>query len=91
MLFESLIRHVAEIEDIINALSHEHGEANFKELRWWVGALQHQVSSCRRDADALAGWGRLLSQIQAEVMAQQNQPGRLRRTASTASISGSLS
>ena len=71
LLFESLIRRVAEIEDIINALSHEHGEVNFKELRWWVGALQHQVSSCRRDADTIAGWGRLLSQIQAEVGADK--------------------
>ena len=77
LLFESLIRRVAEIEDIINALSHEHGEANFKELRWWVGALQHQVSSCRRDADTLVGWGRLLSQIQAEVWADPSPEGTI--------------
>ncbi|MDQ2922119.1 MAG: hypothetical protein M3R52_10985, partial [Acidobacteriota bacterium] len=74
--FESLIRRVAEIEDIINALSHEHGEVNFKELRWWVGALQHQVSSCRRDADTLVGWGRLLSQLQAEVQSDQTPAGK---------------
>ncbi|MGI8427666.1 MAG: GH36-type glycosyl hydrolase domain-containing protein [Actinomycetota bacterium] len=76
LLFESLIRRVAEIEDIINALSHEHGEVNFKELRWWVGALQHQVSSCRRDADTLVGWGRLLSQLQAEVQSDQTPAGK---------------
>lgn len=66
MLFESLQQRTAEIEDIINALAHEHGEVNFKELRWWLGALQHQVSSCRRDADALVPWGRLLTQVQAD-------------------------
>ncbi|HVQ36239.1 MAG TPA: glucoamylase family protein, partial [Pyrinomonadaceae bacterium] len=73
LLFESLISRIVEIEDIINALAHEHGEANFKELRWWVGALQHQVSSGRRDADTFAGWGRLLSQVQTEVVSRQNQ------------------
>ncbi len=39
VLFDSLTRRVSEIEDIVNALAHEHGEVNFKELRWWVGAL----------------------------------------------------
>ena len=74
LLFESLGQHVSEIEDIINALSHEHGEANFKELRWWVGALDHQVSSCRRDADTLVPWGRLLSQFQAESAESELDP-----------------
>ena len=26
-----------DIEDIVNALAHEHGDVTFKELRWWVG------------------------------------------------------
>jgi cyclic beta-1,2-glucan synthetase len=67
LLFESLIRRISEIEDIVSALAHEHGEVNFKELRWWVGALDHQVRSCRRDAETLVPWGRLLPQIQAEM------------------------
>ncbi|HEV2883412.1 MAG TPA: glucoamylase family protein [Pyrinomonadaceae bacterium] len=58
--FESLRRRISEIEDIVGALAHEHGEENFKELRWWVGALEHQVSSLRRDADTLVPWTRLL-------------------------------
>ncbi|MFN2491531.1 MAG: GH36-type glycosyl hydrolase domain-containing protein [Pyrinomonadaceae bacterium] len=66
MLFESLGRRIPEIEDIINALAHEHGEINFKEIRWWVGALDHQVRACRRDADILLPWGRLLPQINVE-------------------------
>ncbi|HUS09626.1 MAG TPA: glucoamylase family protein [Pyrinomonadaceae bacterium] len=64
-LFESLRQRTSEIEDITNALAHEHGDDNFKELRWWLGALQHQVSSCRRDAETLAPWGRWLSDLQA--------------------------
>src|SRR5215217_7828828 len=66
-LFDSLKRRAAEIEDIVNALVHEHGEASFKELRWWVGALQHQVDSRRRDADALTNWSRLLPSVETEL------------------------
>jgi len=66
VLLDSLCRRASEIEDIVNALSHEHGEVNFKELRWWVGALQHQASSCLRDADTLTGWGRLLPLMHSE-------------------------
>jgi cyclic beta-1,2-glucan synthetase len=69
-LLESLRQRTAEIEDIINALAHEHGDENFKELRWWLGALQHQVNSCRRDADTLVPWGHLLSHLQAETAAE---------------------
>ena len=59
-LLESLRRHSSDIEDIVSALAHEHGEVNFKELRWWVGALQHQLDSFLRDADTLLSWGRWL-------------------------------
>jgi cyclic beta-1,2-glucan synthetase len=93
LLFESLIRRVVEMEDIINALAHEHGEANFKELRWWLGAFQHQVSSCRRDADTFAGWGRLLSQVEAELVAHQTSPVKTEedpRTEHTVNQWGSL-
>jgi cyclic beta-1,2-glucan synthetase len=65
VLIDSLNRRASEIDDIVNALAHEHGEVNFKELRWWVGALQHQSASWRRDADTLCGWARLLPLIEA--------------------------
>ncbi len=65
-LFEALRRRVLEIEDILNALAHEHGEDNFKELRWWLAALDHQVSSCRRDADTLTGWTRFINHLPAK-------------------------
>ncbi|HEV8135334.1 MAG TPA: glucoamylase family protein [Pyrinomonadaceae bacterium] len=65
LLIDSLHRRASEIDDIINALSHEHGEVSFKELRWWVGALQHQTTCWRRDADTLCAWGRLLPLLSA--------------------------
>ena len=38
----------------------------FKNLRWWVGALQHQVSSYRRDVNTLSpGDSCLLAPIEA--------------------------
>ncbi|HEY6230737.1 MAG TPA: glucoamylase family protein [Pyrinomonadaceae bacterium] len=64
-LFDSLEKRIADIEDITSALAHEHGEENFKELRWWLGALQHQVSSCHRDTETLAPWGRWLADLEA--------------------------
>ncbi|HWF90300.1 MAG TPA: glucoamylase family protein, partial [Pyrinomonadaceae bacterium] len=66
-LFDSLARRASEIEDIVSALVQEHGEAVFKELRWWVGALQHQVTSCRRDAESLTNWARLLPSVEKQI------------------------
>ncbi len=74
-LFESLRRQTLEIEDIINALAHEHGEVNFQELRWWLGALQNQVACCRRDADTLVPWSHLLSTLHAELW-ERGHPAR---------------
>ena len=65
-LTDSLTRRASEIEDIVNALAHEHGDVSFKELRWWVGALKHQVGARRRDAEALTGWARLLPSLEAQ-------------------------
>jgi cyclic beta-1,2-glucan synthetase len=73
LLFDSLARRVSEIEDIVNALAHEHGEGSFKELRWWVGALTHQVKTRRRDVDALTGWSRLLSLIDPATVESNNE------------------
>ncbi|MCA1576297.1 MAG: hypothetical protein LC794_02905 [Acidobacteria bacterium] len=63
VLIDSLGRHTAEIDDIVNALAHEHGEINFKELRWWVGAFRRQVGNRQRDAESLTTWGRLLPEL----------------------------
>ena len=63
VLLDALTRRGSEIDDIVNALAHEHGEINFKEIRWWVSALNHQVSGHRRDAESLTTWGRLIPQL----------------------------
>ncbi len=68
-LLSALGKRISEIEDIINALSHEHGEVNFRELRWWVGALDHQVRSLRRDAETLVPWGSFLSKFESTITA----------------------
>ena len=70
VIFDSLDRRASEIDDIVRALAHEHGEVSFKELRFWVGALQHQVSSRRRDVEALTAWGRLLPLLESEIGAE---------------------
>jgi cyclic beta-1,2-glucan synthetase len=67
VLLDSISRRASEIDDIVNALSHEHGGADFKELIWWVGALQHQAKSCLRDAETTASWGRLVPLLQTEL------------------------
>ncbi len=67
ILIDSLRRRASEIEDIVNALAHEHGDVSFKELRWWVGALKHQVECFRRDIETLTNWGRLLPLIESQM------------------------
>ncbi|HEU4431890.1 MAG TPA: glucoamylase family protein [Pyrinomonadaceae bacterium] len=73
VLLDSLTRCASEIEDIVNALAHEHGEITFKELRWWVGSLKHQVGSHRRDAETLTSWGRLLTSLREEIGESKNE------------------
>ncbi len=73
LLLDSLFRRASDIEDIVNALAHEHGEVNFKELLSWVGALHHQVSSYRRDADALTTWGRWLPVLRSQTTAANDE------------------
>ena len=68
LLFNSLEKHGAEIADIVDALSLEHGSESFQDLRWWVGALRQQVRSYRRDVMTLTPWGQLsLSPIEAAI------------------------
>ncbi|MGH9883519.1 MAG: glucoamylase family protein, partial [Pyrinomonadaceae bacterium] len=56
VLLESLGTRASVIEDIVDALAHEHGAESFKELRWWAGALRHQVGSYVRDLNGLVPW-----------------------------------
>jgi cyclic beta-1,2-glucan synthetase len=70
-LIDSLARRASEIDDIVNALAHEHGEINFKELRWWVSAFKHQVTCLKRDTDSLTTWGRLLPELKQAIGASE--------------------
>ncbi|MDT4898251.1 MAG: cyclic beta,2-glucan synthetase [Acidobacteriota bacterium] len=55
-LFEQLAQHAAVIEDIVGALSQEHGSGNFEELHYWVISLLHQTRAVRRDLNTLTPW-----------------------------------
>ena len=55
-LLEKLGQSVARIQDIVNALAHEHGAESFAETRFWVGALLHQTQALTRDLQTLAPW-----------------------------------
>ncbi|MEA2204781.1 MAG: hypothetical protein QOE77_1557 [Blastocatellia bacterium] len=60
-LFTSMAQRAHVIDDIVGALSHEHGNEAFHELRFWIGALTHQIRSYQRDFDLLVPWGAALS------------------------------
>jgi cyclic beta-1,2-glucan glucanotransferase len=55
-LFQSVLRQVSEIEDIVNALSHEHGGGQFEQLISWTRSLIHQLREQRRDLAILTPW-----------------------------------
>ncbi|MBA2734528.1 MAG: hypothetical protein H0U54_16830, partial [Acidobacteria bacterium] len=56
VLFEQLSQHAAVVEDIVSALSHEHGSSSFEELNYWVVSLLHQTRAVRRDLNTLTPW-----------------------------------
>jgi cyclic beta-1,2-glucan synthetase len=58
-LVETLNEHAAVIDDIVAALTHEHGQERFAELRWWTSSLLHQARAYRRDLHLLAPWSAL--------------------------------
>ena len=55
-LFEAVYERAAVIDDIVAALSHEHGGDEFTELLWWTSSLLHEVRNCRRDMNLLTPW-----------------------------------
>jgi len=52
-LFDLLSRRAAIIEDIVGALTLEHGPESFTDLSWGISALRHQLRSLRRDLTTL--------------------------------------
>ncbi|HSE37892.1 MAG TPA: glucoamylase family protein, partial [Blastocatellia bacterium] len=55
-LFQNLSKQILEIEDIVNALSHEHGGEQFEQLTSWTRSLLHQLHEHRRDLAILTPW-----------------------------------
>ena len=60
-LFLDLSRRASEIEDIVNALSHEHGSSQFERLMAWIRSLIHQLNEHRRDIAIITPWSFALS------------------------------
>jgi cyclic beta-1,2-glucan synthetase len=60
-LFESLTFRLVEIEDMLDALSHEHGREPFEKVRFWINALMHQLREYRRDLVTLCPWASVLA------------------------------
>jgi cyclic beta-1,2-glucan synthetase len=56
-LFDAVNERATTIDDIVAALSLEHGGDEFAELRWWTSSLQHEVRNYRRDLNLLTPWG----------------------------------
>ncbi|HYO90244.1 MAG TPA: glucoamylase family protein, partial [Pyrinomonadaceae bacterium] len=61
-LLDALSRRAEVITDILGALSQEHGDESYEELRFWVNALIHQSRACLRDLHTLAPWGNALAE-----------------------------
>ena len=55
-LLQSLTERVAQIEDMTNALSQEHGGGQFEQLQSWTHLLMHQLREHGRDLTTLAPW-----------------------------------
>jgi cyclic beta-1,2-glucan glucanotransferase len=48
-VLEQVNAHAVAIDDIVAAISHEHGGDDVAELKWWSGALVRQVRHALRD------------------------------------------
>ena len=70
-LFDLLSRRAAVIEDIVGALTLEHGPESFTDLSWWISALRHQLRGLRRDLTTLVPWAEVrTTEIEAFITAQ---------------------
>ncbi|HYV05511.1 MAG TPA: glucoamylase family protein, partial [Blastocatellia bacterium] len=55
-LLQSMTERVVQVEDMIGALSHEHGGDKFEQLHSWTYSLMHQLRQHRRDLSSLTPW-----------------------------------
>ena len=63
MSLAKLAERAATIEDVVNALAHEHGAENFGELRFWISAFIHQIEALSRDLHTVTPWADVLARI----------------------------
>lgn len=66
-LWRSLLERLEVIDDIVEALSIEHGGGNFTDLRNWIGAFKRQALVGQRDLETLTPW--VLAQSSSELSA----------------------
>ena len=55
-LFQAIGERATVIDDIVAALSQEHGHNDFDELRWWTSSLLHEARNYVRDLNLLTPW-----------------------------------
>lgn len=53
-LLHSINNRAHTIDDIVAALSHEHGGEQFSDLRWWTTSLLHEAQNHLRDLELLS-------------------------------------
>ena len=58
-----LAERAATIQDVVNALAHEHSRQNFAELRFWISAFIHQIEALSRDQHIVTPWAGVLARI----------------------------
>ena len=75
-LFDSLSRRAAVIEDIVGALTLEHGADSFSDLSWWISALRHQLRGLRRDLTTLVPWAEVRTMDIEALVQQASEPAR---------------
>ncbi len=61
-MLDALAEHGAVVEDMVAALSQEHGALGFEELGYWVRSLLHQTRAARRDFNTLTPWAGQLTE-----------------------------
>jgi cyclic beta-1,2-glucan synthetase len=66
-LLSTLARHTEEIDDITGALSQEHGQENFTELRFWISSMSRQTQAYQRDMRVLAAGGSMIASFGAQL------------------------
>ena len=68
-LLQKVTARINEIDDIIGALAHEHGNEQFEQLSGWTHSLTHHCGKHNRDFATLAPWASALTSVAAASIA----------------------